>query len=344
MTQGSAGRASNGLGSSPEPLSKAYDLAMVDLDGVVYVGRDAVDGAADDLATAQGNGMHLAYITNNASRPTAEVAEHLRELGMPNVADGDVVNSAQAVAHLMADALPAGSAVLVVGGKGLRVALEAVGLRSVASLDDKPLAIVQGFHADIGWRQLAEASYAIESGLPWYVTNTDLSVPTARGMAPGNGSLVQAVANATGATPIVAGKPEAALFHETISRVGGEKPLMVGDRIDTDIDGAIGVGIDSLAVLTGVVTLRELIALTPDHRPTYVAADLSGLNEIHPPVQFDGDLATCGPARASVTNGVLRLDGASTRDTAGLRALVGLAWHHGDHSDGSLELDGTLDL
>jgi HAD superfamily hydrolase (TIGR01450 family) len=343
MTQRSDARTSHGLGSSHEPLSKVYDLAMVDLDGVVYVGPNAVDGAADDLATAQGNGMHLAYITNNASRPTADVAAHLRELGMPNVADTDVVNSAQAVAHLMADALPAGSAVLLVGGKGLQVALEAVGLRSVTSLDDKPLAIVQGFHADIGWRQLAEASYAIESGLPWYVTNTDLSVPTARGMAPGNGSLVQAVANATGATPIVAGKPEAALFHETISRVGGEKPLMVGDRIDTDIDGAIGVGIDSLAVLTGVTTLRQLISLTSDHRPTYVSADLSGLNDVHPPVRLDSASAVCGTARASIADGVLRLDGATIDDTPGLRAVVELAWHHVDHSDGSLELDGTLE-
>lgn len=337
------GRGRHSLGSSPEPLSKAYDLAMVDLDGVVYVGRDAVDGAADSLAAAQGNGMHLAYITNNASRPTAEVATHLRKLGMPNVADTDVVNSAQAVAHLMADALPAGSAVLVVGGEGLQIALAAVGLRSVSSLDDKPVAIVQGFHADVGWRQLAEASYAVASGLPWYATNTDLSVPTARGIAPGNGSLVQAVANATGETPIVAGKPEAALFHETISRVGGERPLMVGDRIDTDIDGAIGVGIDSLAVLTGVTSLRELIGLSPEHRPTYVSADLAGLNESHAPVQIAGASSICGSARASATDGVLRLEGASARDTAGLRALIELAWHQVDHSGASLELDGTLE-
>lgn len=334
---------SNGLGSSDAPLSMAYDLAMVDLDGVVYVGRDAVDGAAEALASAQSNGMRLAYLTNNASRPTAEVAKHLRALGMPDVADTDVVNSAQAVAHLMADALSPDSAVLLVGGDGLRVALDAVGLRCVTSLDDNPIAIVQGFHPDIGWRQLAEASYAIQSGLPWYVTNVDLTVPTARGMAPGNGSLVQAVANATGATAIVAGKPEAALFDETILRVGGDRPLMVGDRIDTDIDGARGVGIDSLAVLTGVISLSELISLTPAHRPTFVSFDLAGLNERHPPVQIDGDFGQCGSARASVTDGVLRLDGAPAKDVCSLRALTELAWHHNDHSDGSAELDGTLE-
>ncbi|MDX6277153.1 MAG: glycerol-phosphatase [Nocardioidaceae bacterium] len=341
MTQRS--QRSNGLGCSDVALSTVYDLAMVDLDGVVYVGADAVPGAADSLAGAQDNGMHLAYITNNASRPPAKVAEHLRELGMPQVADTDVVNSAQAVAHLMADALPADSAVLVVGGEGLLDALADVGLRVVTRLDDNPAAVVQGFHPDIDWRQLAEASYAIQSGLPWYASNTDLSVPTARGIAPGNGSLVQAVANATGETPIVAGKPEAALFHETMARVGGERPLMIGDRIDTDIDGAIGVGIDSLAVLTGVTSLRELISLAPDHRPTYVSKDLGGVNEIHPPVQVEGTDAKCGSARASVDDGVLRLEGAGVADTTGLRALIGLAWHHVDHSSARLELDGTLE-
>lgn len=340
MTQRS--QRSNGLGTSESPLSKVYDLAMVDLDGVVYVGADAVPGAADSLAAAQTNGMHLAYITNNASRPTSEVAEHLRTLGMPQVADADVVNSAQAVARLMADALPADSAVLVVGGDGLLRALTAVGLRGVTSLAEAPVAVVQGFHVDVGWRQLAEASYAIESGLPWYATNSDLTVPTARGIAPGNGSLVQAVANATGATPIVAGKPEAALFHETIDRVGGDKPLVIGDRVDTDIDGAIGVGLDSLAVLTGVTSVRQLISLTPEHRPTYVSADLSGVNEVHPPVQIDGSDSKCGSARAAVTDGVLQLEGASVTDTIGLRALIGLAWHHLDHSGARLELDGTL--
>ncbi len=343
MTHGSDDRVPRGLGSSESPLSEVYDLAMVDLDGVVYRGSDAIAGAADSLAAARDNGMRLAYITNNASRPATEVAAHLRKLGMPDVADTDVVNSAQAVAHLMADALPAGSAVLLIGGAGLRVALEAVGLRAVTDLDDNPVAIVQGFHADIGWRQLAEASYAIESGLPWYVSNTDLTVPTARGVAPGNGSLVQAVANATGATPIVAGKPQGALFRETIARVGGEKPLMIGDRIDTDIDGAIGVGIDSLVVLTGVASLQQLAALTSDHRPTYVSGGLAGLNECHAQVRIDGSVAQCGAARASVTGGVLRLDGGSVEETAGLRALIGLAWHHSDHSATALRLDGTLE-
>lgn len=330
------------LGSSDRPLSEIHDLAMLDLDGVVYVGAEAVPGAADSLGRAQSAGMRLAYITNNASRTAAEIARHLRELEMPDVTDRDVVTSAQAVAHLVADAVPAGSAVLLVGGEGLRQPLEERGLRCVSSLDEQPAAVVQGFHPDVGWTHLAEAAYAIESGLPWFASNTDLTIPTARGVAPGNGSLVQAIRNATGADPTVAGKPEAALFDETIERFGGVRPLMVGDRLDTDIDGAIGVGIDSLAVLTGVNDLQDVMDAASGHRPTYVSSDLAGLNEQHVEVVVDRDTARCGDAVATVVDGVLSVEGAGSRDTSAIRAAVGLAWELADRSGVRVRADGTM--
>lgn len=329
------------LGSSEQPLSTVYDLAMLDLDGVVYIGSHVVPGAAAALSAAQQDGIRLAYITNNASRTPREVAAHLRELAMPHVDDCSVVTSAQAVAHLVADSLPAGSAVLLVGGDGLRDPLEERGLRCVTSLDDAPEAVVQGFHPDVGWRQLAEAAFAIQSGLPWFVSNTDLTIPTPRGIAPGNGSLVQAVANATGAIPTVAGKPEVALFRETMERVGGEHPLMVGDRLDTDIDGAINVGIDSLAVLTGVISLQDIIEARPGHRPTFVSANLSGLTEIHPRVEVDGRVARCGDAKATVADGVLNVD-ADPGSTVSIRAAVGLAWELMDRYGTTVRAGGTL--
>jgi HAD superfamily hydrolase (TIGR01450 family) len=327
------------LGSTDRPLSEVYDLAMLDLDGVVYVGPHAVPGAVDSLARARSAGMRLAYITNNASRTAAEVASHLRDLQLPEVTDDDVVTSAQAVAHLVADAVPPGSPVLLIGGEGLRQPLEERGLRCVSSLDDGPMAVVQGFHPDIGWTQLAEAAYAVGAGVPWFASNTDLTIPTARGVAPGNGSLVQAVANATGAAPTVAGKPEAALFNETIERFGGKRPLMVGDRLDTDIDGAIRIGIDTHAVLTGVNTLQDVIDAAVGHRPTYVSYDLVGLNEMHAPVMIDGNTATCGDATATVVDGVLKLD---RFDTPSIRAAVGLAWELNDRSGVRIHLDGTM--
>ena len=330
------------LGSTTQSLSALYDLAMLDLDGVVYVGKDAVPGAAAALEVARANGMRLAYITNNASRTPHEVAEHLRELAMPEVSDGDVVTSAQAVAHLVADAVPAGSPVLLVGGDGLRSPLEERGLRCVASMDDGPVAVVQGFHPDVGWRQLSEASFAIQAGLPWFASNTDMTNPTSRGIAPGNGSLVQAIRNATGVSPIVAGKPEKALFDETIERVGGEHPLVVGDRLDTDIDGAINAGTDSLAVLTGVSTLQEIVDAAPKHRPTFISADLAGLNETHAEIEYDADRARCGSATALVRDDVVSVEGGDPTSVDALRAVVGLAWSVRDRSNVSVTLDGTL--
>jgi glycerol 3-phosphatase-2 len=330
------------LGSTTQALSTVYDVALLDLDGVVYRGPDAIAGAADALTAAQGHGLRLAYITNNASIPARQVAEKLRGMDMPGVGDDDVVTSAQAVAHLMADALPPGSAVLVIGGEGLRVPLEERGLRCVTSLDDSPVAVVQGFHPDLGWRELAEASYAIQSGLPWYASNTDMTVPTARGIAPGNGSLVQAVRQATGAEPIIAGKPERALFDETIARVGGSHPLMIGDRLDTDIDGAINAGIDSLVVLTGVSGLREIVDAPVGHRPTFVSADLGGLDDVHPDVAIEQRTARCGDAVVDFVDGSMAIRSGQPGATATLRAVVGLAWHLMDRSDTTIGLDGTL--
>lgn len=330
------------LGSTTQSLSSVYDLAMLDLDGVVYVGQDAVPGAAKALEIARANGMRLAYVTNNASRTPHEVAVHLRDLAMPDVGDGDVVTSGQAVAHLVADAVPPGSPVLLVGGEGLRSPLEERGLRCVTSLTDGPVAVVQGFHPDVGWRQLSEAAFAIQAGLPWFASNTDMTIPTSRGIAPGNGSLVQAIRNATGAVPIVAGKPEKALFDETMERVGGEKPLVVGDRLDTDIDGAIHAGTDSLAVLTGVSTLQEIVDAAPKNRPTYVSADLAGLNESHLEIEYDVDRASCGSAIALLRDAVVSIEAGDPQSTDALRAVIGLAWSERDRSDVSVTLDGRL--
>jgi HAD superfamily hydrolase (TIGR01450 family) len=332
------------LASTAEPLQSAHDLAMLDLDGVVYLGPDAVPGAAAALAAARAAGMRLAYLTNNASRLAADVAAHLRELDMPELEDADVVTAAQAVARLMAADLPAGAAVLLIGGPGLRGPLEDAGLRCVDSLEDDPTAIVQGYHPDLGWRDLAEASYAVHAGLPWYASNTDKTFPTPRGVAPGNGSLVQAVANATGREPIVAGKPERGLFDATTDRLGGDRPLMVGDRLDTDIDGAIGAGIASLVVLTGVSSLADVFAAAPGRRPDFVSAGLSGLGDVHGEVAVEGTRSTCGEATASVDDsGRVDVAGADPRSTDALRAAVALAWSWNDTSGGSATPGGTLD-
>ncbi|MET9648163.1 HAD hydrolase-like protein [Streptomyces syringium] len=314
-----------GPDGSGKRLSEAYDTALLDLDGVVYAGGEAITHAVESLGTARDGGMHLAYVTNNAARTPETVAGHLTELGVP-AEPSDVITSAQAVARLIADQLPAGSRVLVIGAEGLRVALRERGLVPVDSADDDPAAVAQGYGGpDMPWSRLAEASYAVARGLPWFASNTDLTIPSARGIAPGNGAAVQVVRIATGAEPQVAGKPLPPMHRETVLRTGAERPLVVGDRLDTDIEGAHVGGVDSLLVLTGVTTAAQLLAAPPEHRPTYVTEDLRGLLEPQPTVEAAGDGFRCGGWTASADGEALALEGDGDRIDA-LRALSAAAW------------------
>jgi glycerol-1-phosphatase len=321
MSQQSRNRPSG----SATALSEAYDTALLDLDGVVYAGGEAIAYAVESLLTARERGMHLAYVTNNALRPPEAVAAHITELGVPTDAS-DVITSAQAVARLISEQVPAGSRVLVIGGDGLRVALRERGLEPVESADDDPAAVVQGYGGpDLAWGRFAEACYAIARGVPWFASNTDLTIPSARGIAPGNGAAVEVVRIATGAEPQVAGKPLPPMHKETILRTGARKPLVVGDRLDTDIEGAFNGGVDSLLVLTGVTDGAQLLAAPPQHRPTYVDADLRGMLTGQPEVaEADGGF-TCGGWTASVRDEELALDGEG-EPLDGLRALCAAAW------------------
>jgi glycerol-1-phosphatase len=277
----------NGWGHCPRPLDEHHDVLLLDLDGVVYVGPHAVPGAPEALARARDTGVRLAFVTNNAARPPDVVARHLTELGV-EADPTDVVTSAQAAAAMLAAELPTGARVLAVGGEGLRQALTARGLTPVASADDRPVAVVQGFAPETSWGMLLEACLAVSAGLPWVATNLDLTIPTPRGKAPGNGALVQVVQSTTGVTPRVAGKPFRPLMDESCERTNARRPLVVGDRLDTDIAGAHAAGLPSLLVLTGVSGAPDLLRATPDLRPTYLAADLSGLRRPHAAPRRDG--------------------------------------------------------
>ena len=185
-------------GSAVDWLARAYDVALLDLDGVVYVGADAVVARARRAAAPQQlSACVTRFVTNNAARPPGVVADHLRRLGIP-CADADVVTSAQAAARVVATLVRAGSTVLVVGGAGLVEALAEHGLVRPSSSADAPAAVVQGFSPDIGWALLAEGAYALATGVPWVASNLDATVPTPRGRAPGNGTLVAVLATTSG--------------------------------------------------------------------------------------------------------------------------------------------------
>ncbi|WP_193605624.1 HAD-IIA family hydrolase [Nocardioides dongkuii] len=326
------------LGSSDVPLSRRHDLAMLDLDGVVYVGGDAVPGAPGHLDRVRGDGMRLAFITNNAARPPGRVAAHLRELGVA-AEEADVVTSAQAAAQVLAERLDPGARVVLLGTDGLREALTERGFVPV-DVEDDAEALVSGYGPDVLWRDVMRAAVRIREGLWWVASNRDHSIPTAYGVAPGHGVLVETIERFSGVPPVVAGKPERPLLEETVRRVGGERPLMVGDRLDTDIEGARNAGVDSLLVLTGVTGLAELVAARPEERPTYVSADLGGLSEpCASPELVDGE-AVLGGWRARSEGGRLVVEGDGAPDDW-WRAVAVAAW---DHLDRTGEVLDTADV
>ncbi|WP_236706615.1 MULTISPECIES: HAD-IIA family hydrolase [Frankia] len=296
------------LRGTDRPLADLFDVALMDLDGVVNRGGSAVPHAPEAIAAAGRRGLRTVYVTNNALRPPAEVADRLTGFGVPARAE-DVVTSAQAAAHVLAERLPAGARVLLLGGRGLRQALIEEGLTPVDSAEDAPVAVVQGFDPDLTYARLAEATYAIRAGAWWVASNADRTVPTERGIAPGNGAVAAFLRAATDQKPLVTGKPEAAMHRESMRRSGARTPMIVGDRLDTDIEAGTRSSTPTLLVFTGVTTPSELLAAPPEHRPTFLAADLRGLLRPAPPVRARPDAgkhaAACGGWVARVDDGEL---------------------------------------
>jgi HAD superfamily hydrolase (TIGR01450 family) len=268
-------------------LAQEYDCLLLDLDGTVFRGHELTAGAAESLDKTQGRKL---FITNNASRSAAEVAKHLHDLGLDATADG-VVTSAHSAASVLAAQLPPESRVLVVGTEALAAEIAAAGLRPVRLWQDKPAAVVQGHSPETGWTNLAEAALAIRAGALWVAANADRTLPTERGLVPGNGSMVAALKAATDAEPQVAGKPAPTLMNDALARGDFRAPLVIGDRLDTDIAGANAAGLPSMMVLTGVSSARDAVYAIPELRPTYIGYDLRSLHQ-------DADVLAVAPQPA----------------------------------------------
>lgn len=306
----------------PPSLLDLHDALLFDLDGTLMHGGIPIPGAADGVRAARSAGRAVVFATNNASRTPAQVVAHLAGVDV-EAAEDEIVTSPQIASGLLARDLEPGSTVLVIGGPSLADEIRSAGLVPVSEDSPEVSAVVQGWSPDVGWTLLAEGAYALRHGARWMATNVDATLPTERGMAPGNGSLVAALRHATGLVPEVAGKPEPGMFRLAAERVGSRNPLAVGDRLDTDIECAGRAGIDSLLVLTGVSTALDALHAEPVQRPTTILPDLSGLAAPHTPVAVDADSARCGASSATWSDGDIVLHGA-VRDPHAVRAALAL--------------------
>ena len=281
--------------SSSPILAKAYDTTLLDLDGVVYIGDDAVPGVIGALNQAHDDyGMTLTCVTNNASRSSQRVADHLQELGLQVTAE-DVVTSAQAGAAELAKLIPQGSNVFVLGSKDLSREVELVGLIPSHDVSQTYDAMIQGYWPDMPFRILEFAASVLRTGVPWIATNMDMTIPTPTGVAPGNGTVITALGETVNRIPtLVAGKPETPLMQQSIDRTNAKRPLVVGDRLDTDIHGANNVGIDSLLVLSGVTTIEEILQAPIELRPTYLAWDASAVLIAQNGTETKDQITSCG--------------------------------------------------
>jgi len=253
-------------------IADAYDAFLFDLDGVLYRGDAPIPRAADTVAELREAGKRIAFVTNNSARTPEAVLAHLATVGVAARVE-EIETSALTTASALADRGIATA--LVVGEEGLMDALAAEGIASV-HLDDRPDAVVVGWDRSITYGSLRDASVAIQRGAAFLASNDDPSYPAPDGVTwPGAGAIVAALVVASGVQPEVFGKPNPPILRAALARAGGGRPLVIGDRVSTDIEGAHRVGWDSALILTGISTREDLDS--SGLAATYVVDDLSGL-------------------------------------------------------------------
>ncbi|MDU2270072.1 HAD-IIA family hydrolase [Winkia neuii] len=323
-----------------KPLSQNFELALVDLDGVAYMGSNPIKYADTGLMSAKEGGMELVFVTNNASRTRQEVKDKLAGYGI-EVDEDKIMTSAMDGVAILKEILPPGAKVLSIGGNGLRKAVAEGGFELVESADDRPAAVIQGYDPSVGWAELSEGAYAINQGAAFVATNMDATLPTERGFSLGNGSLVRAVEHATGVSAKAGGKPFPGIYRHAVELAEGSKAMCIGDRLDTDIAGARAAGYPVLHLLTGVASAKDVALAKKEERPTYLGLDMRSLLEPVPgPVKTANGDWTCGSSRAfRVERGTIQVDEVPLKaDSVTLklddyRALVAAVWEARDNRD-----------
>ncbi|MGH2682365.1 MAG: HAD-IIA family hydrolase [Actinomycetota bacterium] len=257
------------------PLADGYEAFILDLDGVVYRGDDPIPGAPQAVAALRERGRRIVFLTNNSAWTPEEVAKKLARLGIPGD-PGEVVTSAQAAARLLVGEKDSRATAFVVGEEGVRAALADSGVDIVDGEATRADFVVVGWDRRADYDKLRTASVLVQRGARLVATNADASYPAPGGeLWPGAGALVAAVETATGVRAEVAGKPHRPLFDEAVQRAGSREALVVGDRIETDIEGAVGAGLDAALVLSGAAGPGDL--LDGSELPVAVMKDVGGL-------------------------------------------------------------------
>jgi HAD superfamily hydrolase (TIGR01450 family) len=253
-------------------LADEFDGLLVDLDGVVWVGREPVPGAAEALRELLADDKQIVFITNNPGRPASAYAERLREAGIAVEAE-QVVTAGEATARLVADRIGAGGRAFVIGGPAFHGTVGGAGLELVEGIEpsrnsgaqsvDADAVVVSG-HRGFCYAELYSATRALQNGAALFATSRDPTMPMPGGAWPGTGAVLAAVETASGATAEIGGKPERHLFEMARERIGGaERVAMVGDRVSSDVEGGRRAGLETILVLSGATSREESEGASP---------------------------------------------------------------------------------
>jgi HAD superfamily hydrolase (TIGR01450 family) len=258
------------------PLADRFDGFLIDLDGVVWIGREPVPGSAEALQELLAAGKRLVFVTNNPGKHPAAYAERLREMGV-EVGAERIVTAGMVVARLAGEAAGDGGGAFVIGGPALKEMVAATGARVLeGEAAEEADAVVVSGHRGFDYGELLTAKRALDRGAALFATSHDPTMPFPGGEVPGTGAILAAVETASGRRAEIAGKPERHLFEMAKEAVGAEGPVaMVGDRISSDIAGGAAAGLETILVLSGTTTREQAAAADP--APDFVLDDLAGL-------------------------------------------------------------------